>query len=105
MKDEEIEGAFIEPLLGGRQALTLVGCSPTLRTAGLAVCLMILLPVPGGWLWVDSMDVEGFGEPNGLKSEVAVAWVRGRIGIGRGPSGGPHRSADALDLFPPTPVI
>ena len=51
------------------------------------------------------MDADIFGEPNGLKSEVAVAWVRGRIGIGRGPCGGPHRSAAALDLFPVTPVI
>ena len=49
------------------------------------------------------MDI--LGEPNGLKSEVAVAWVRGRMGIGRGPCGEPHRSAAVEPLFPFTPVI
>lgn len=48
VKDKEAEGVWNGPLLGGRQVLTLVGCSPTLRTAGLAVCFMLLLPVPGG---------------------------------------------------------
>ena len=51
------------------------------------------------------IPVDILGEPNGLKSEVAVAWVRGRMGIGRGPCGEPHRSAAVEPLFPFTPVI
>ena len=51
------------------------------------------------------MAVEVHGDPKGLKSEVAVAWVRGRIGMGRGPCGEPHRSAAVETfLFPFIPV-
>ena len=104
VKDNEAEGSRDKSLLGGRELLRSVDGSFTLRTADLAVCFILLLPVPVGWLWT-LIDVDVLGEPNGLKSEVAVAWVRGRIGMGRGPCGEPHRSAAVEPLFPFTPVI
>ena len=104
MKDRESEDNLEESVFGGRQVFRSVDGSFTLRTAVLAACFMLLFPVAEGWLrTVIAVDI--LGEPNGLKSEVAVAWVRGRMGIGRGPCGEPHRSAAVEPLFPFTPVI
>ena len=50
VKDKASEENLEESVFGGRQAFRSVDGSFTLRTADLAECFMLLVPVPEGWL-------------------------------------------------------
>ena len=50
VKDRESEENLDESAFGGRQTFRSVDGSFTLRTADLAECFMLLVPVPEGWL-------------------------------------------------------